>query len=89
MKEFAGLEEKFEEAQVAKGFFKTQWKKAFEEVHELKTKDYKHLQAELKQSREELSNLSLDTFADDSHDNNSIYEGFRSSRVNNATYSGY
>ncbi|XP_044759072.1 centrosomal protein of 120 kDa-like [Coccinella septempunctata] len=89
LQELRGLEERFEEAQVAKGFFKTQWKKAFEEVHELRTKDYKHLQAELKQSREELSNLSLDSYVNETNDHSMIYDGFRSSRVNDLSYSGF
>ncbi|KAK9887739.1 hypothetical protein WA026_000055 [Henosepilachna vigintioctopunctata] len=87
LKELRGLEEKFEEAQVAKGYFKSQWKKAFEEVHELKTKDYKHLQAELKQSKDELTHLSLDSFADYTEESNLMYDGFKTSRTSTSAFS--
>ncbi|KAL3273266.1 hypothetical protein HHI36_014720 [Cryptolaemus montrouzieri] len=89
LQELRGLEEKFEEAQIAKGYFKSQWKEAFEEVHELKTKDYKHLQAELKQSREELSHLSLDSYIECAEENNVVYDGFRTSRTTTSTYNGF
>lgn len=62
LQELKGLERGFEETQKAKQFFKEQWKSACEEIHELKTEEYKKMQLNLRKSKEELSHLSLDSF---------------------------
>lgn len=56
------LEEKFEELQKSKSYFKEQWKKAVREIHELKAEGQKCMQNQLQNHKEELSHLSLDSF---------------------------
>lgn len=56
------LEEKFEEVQNAKSYFKDQWKMAVEEIHELRTEDIKNVQLQIQKSKEQLSQLSLDNY---------------------------
>ncbi|KAH1015967.1 hypothetical protein HUJ04_007266 [Dendroctonus ponderosae] len=62
LQELKGLERGFEETQKAKKFFKEQWKTACEEIHELKTEEYKKIHLNIRKSKEELSHLSLDSF---------------------------
>ncbi|KAJ8959177.1 hypothetical protein NQ318_022438 [Aromia moschata] len=63
LEELRILEEKFEEAQNAKSYFKEQWRVAYEEIHQMKTDDIINIQNQLQQNREQLSQLSLDKFA--------------------------
>lgn len=58
LQELKGLEQGFEEAQSAKKYFKDQWQKACEGIHELKTEEYKNMQLKIRESREELKELS-------------------------------
>lgn len=60
LQELRVLEEQFEEAQKQKGYFKEQWKKAVQEIHELRTEEQKQLLNEIEQNKQELSQLSLD-----------------------------
>nr|XP_023024557.1 centrosomal protein of 120 kDa-like [Leptinotarsa decemlineata] len=64
LQELRILEQKFEDAQRAKRYFKEQWQRACEEIHELKTEDLKNLQIQIKQSKEELSQLSLEKYSE-------------------------
>ena len=57
LQELKGLEEKFEVAQQTKTYFKEQWQKACQEIHNLKAEDYRQLQNQLRERREELSQL--------------------------------
>lgn len=59
LQELKGLEEKFEIAQQTKTYFKEQWQKACQEIHDLKTEDYKQLQDQLRERREELDHLCI------------------------------
>ncbi|XP_050298341.1 centrosomal protein of 120 kDa-like isoform X2 [Anthonomus grandis grandis] len=63
LQELKGLERNFEEAQHTKEYFKEQWRKACEEIHQMKTEEYKEIQIKLKKSKEQLSNLSLESFS--------------------------
>ncbi|CAH0564316.1 unnamed protein product [Brassicogethes aeneus] len=65
LQELKGLEQKFEEAQQTKKYFKDQWKKACDEIHELRTEDYKQLQSSIEISKQTLSELSLDKLLND------------------------
>lgn len=60
LQELRVLEEQFEEAQKQKGYFKEQWKRAVQEIHELRTEEQKQLLNEIEQNKQELSQLSLD-----------------------------
>ncbi|XP_018323489.1 uncharacterized protein LOC108735819 [Agrilus planipennis] len=60
LQDLRGLEEKFEEAQKTKNYFKEQWKNAVREIHELRTEDQRQIKNKLQTHREELSQLSLD-----------------------------
>ncbi|KAJ8946549.1 hypothetical protein NQ314_008863, partial [Rhamnusium bicolor] len=62
LQELRVLEEKFEDAQNAKCYFKEQWKKACEEIHDIKREDIMTMQTQIQQNKEELSQLSLDQF---------------------------
>ncbi|KAG5889108.1 hypothetical protein JTB14_003911 [Gonioctena quinquepunctata] len=64
LQELRVLEQKFEDAQMAKGYFKDQWKRACEEIHELKTEDMKNMQIQIKKSKEKLSQLSLEKYSE-------------------------
>jgi hypothetical protein len=57
LQELKGLEEKFEVAQQTKTYFKEQWQRACQEIHNLKAEDYKQLQNQLRERREELDQL--------------------------------
>ncbi|EFA05496.1 centrosomal protein of 120 kDa [Tribolium castaneum] len=59
LQELKGLEEKFEVAQQTKTYFKEQWQRACQEIHNLKTEDYKQLQNQLRERREELDHLCI------------------------------
>lgn len=59
LKELRVLEEQFEEAQKQKSYFKDQWKRAVQEIHELRTEDQKQLLSQIQMNKEELSQLSL------------------------------
>ncbi|EFA05497.1 hypothetical protein TcasGA2_TC015682 [Tribolium castaneum] len=59
LQELKGLEEKFEVAQQTKTYFKEQWQRACQEIHNLKTEDYKQLQNQLQERREELDHLCI------------------------------
>ncbi|XP_044260400.1 centrosomal protein of 120 kDa-like [Tribolium madens] len=59
LQELKGLEEKFQVAQQTKTYFKEQWQKACQEIHNLKTEDYKQLQNQLRERREELDHLCI------------------------------
>ncbi|CAH1119397.1 unnamed protein product [Phaedon cochleariae] len=69
LQELALLEHKFEEAQTAKSYFKEQWKRACEEIHVLKTEDIKNMQIQIKESKEKLSQLSLDAYCEHQNQN--------------------
>lgn len=73
LQELKELEKGFEEAQNAKKYFKEQWKNACEEIHEIKTEEYRNLQVNLKKSREELSHLSLDGLLTDRSATDTVY----------------
>lgn len=63
LQELKGLEQKFAEAQDAKKYFKEQWKKACDEIHELRTDDMKHIQENIVHNKKALSQLSLDGYS--------------------------
>lgn len=65
LQELRNLEEKYRQEQNAKGFYKEQWQKTVKEVHELKSEDQKHIQMQIRRKKNELSQLSLDTFEDE------------------------
>ncbi|KAF5270733.1 hypothetical protein FQA39_LY01471 [Lamprigera yunnana] len=65
LQQLRGLEEKFEEAQKAKTYFKEQWKKAVREIHDLKAEDQKQIQEKIQSQKIELSQLSLENFIGD------------------------
>lgn len=62
LKELKVLDQKFEEVQKAKSYFKDQWRQAVEEIHQLRTEEIKNMQLQLKRSRKELSQISLDEY---------------------------
>ncbi|KAF2893490.1 hypothetical protein ILUMI_12672 [Ignelater luminosus] len=62
LQQLRGLEEKFEDAQKAKTYFKEQWKKAVQEIHDLRSEEQKQIQEKIQSHRIELSQLSLDSF---------------------------
>lgn len=64
LQELRVLEEQFEDAQRQKSYFKEQWKKAVDEIHELRTEDQKQILSQIQMNREELSQLSLDGLDD-------------------------
>ncbi|CAH1997257.1 unnamed protein product [Acanthoscelides obtectus] len=59
LEELKTLEQKFEETQSAKSYFKDQWKKACDEIHDLKTEDIQIMQIQIKQSKEELNRIGI------------------------------
>ncbi|XP_030758776.1 uncharacterized protein LOC115884359 [Sitophilus oryzae] len=59
LQELKELEKGYAEVQNAKEYFKTQWKQACDEIHELKTEEYKKIQLEIKKSKEELGEFNL------------------------------
>lgn len=62
LQEVKALQEKYEEVLKTKVYFKEQWKKAVQEVHELKMEKNKNLQDMILSEKEKLSQLSLDKF---------------------------
>lgn len=62
LRELRVLEEKFEEARNAKWYFKEQWKRACDEIHDMKREDILNMQNQIQQNREELSHFSLEKF---------------------------
>ncbi|KAL6436896.1 hypothetical protein ACFW04_004925 [Cataglyphis niger] len=69
LQELKILEEKLDNAQKGKSFFKEQWGKAVREIHKMKVDHQQAMQVQIKNSKEELKNvdlaemLSLDTRA--------------------------
>ena len=64
LQEVRNLEEKLVEAKKNKTYFKEQYSEAVKEVHELKTKGQRDVQAQIQTNKEKVSQLSLDKFAD-------------------------
>lgn len=62
LQELRSLQEKYEELQRSKNYFKDQWKKSVREIHQLKTEGQSNIKKQIKTNLEELSNLSLDDF---------------------------
>lgn len=57
LQELKVLEEKFELAQQDKRYFKQQWKTTCQEIHLLKTEDYKQMKNQICEQREELHQI--------------------------------
>lgn len=85
LRELKVLEEKFEEAQNAKWYFKEQWKRACDEIHDMKREDILNMRNQIQQNREELSQLSLEKFTGSLNDPT---ENFSPSPVTSGRSSG-
>ncbi|XP_014474648.1 PREDICTED: centrosomal protein of 120 kDa-like isoform X3 [Dinoponera quadriceps] len=59
LQELKVLEEKLNNAQKGKSFFKEQWGKAVREIHRMKVDHQKTMQDQIKNSKEELKNVDL------------------------------
>ncbi|XP_067209518.1 centrosomal protein of 120 kDa isoform X3 [Linepithema humile] len=59
LQELKILEEKLENAQKGKSFFKEQWGKAVREIHRMKVDYQQEMQVQIKNSKEELKNADL------------------------------
>lgn len=57
LQELKTLEEKLQNAQENKSFFKEQWAKAVREIHRIKMEHQQAIQIQIKNSKEELQNL--------------------------------
>ncbi|XP_061927319.1 centrosomal protein of 120 kDa isoform X3 [Apis cerana] len=60
LQELKTLEEKLQNAQENKSFFKEQWAKAVREIHRIKMEHQQAIQIQIKNSKEELQNLDLE-----------------------------
>ncbi|OAD61183.1 hypothetical protein WN48_00502 [Eufriesea mexicana] len=60
LQELKTLEEKLQNAQESKSFFKEQWAKAVREIHHIKMEHQQAIQVQIKNSKEELQNLDLE-----------------------------
>ncbi|KAB0795519.1 hypothetical protein PPYR_12358 [Photinus pyralis] len=65
LQQLRGLEEKFEDTQKAKTYFKDQLKKAVREIHDLKSENQKQIKERIHSQRIELSQLRLDDLLSD------------------------
>ncbi|XP_019885597.2 centrosomal protein of 120 kDa isoform X2 [Camponotus floridanus] len=59
LQELKILEEKLDNAQKGKSFFKEQWGKAVREIHKMKVDNQQAMQVQIKNSKEELKNVDL------------------------------
>ncbi|XP_029674380.1 centrosomal protein of 120 kDa-like isoform X2 [Formica exsecta] len=59
LQELKILEEKLDNAQKGKSFFKEQWGKAVREIHKMKVDHQQAMQVQIKNSKEELKNVDL------------------------------
>lgn len=57
LQELKILEEKLDNAQKGKSFFKEQWGKAVREIHKMKVEHQQTMQVQIKNSKEELKNV--------------------------------
>ena len=57
LQQLKNLEEKLDNAQKSKSFFKEEWGKAVKEIHRIKMENQQALQSQIKSSKEELNNL--------------------------------
>lgn len=57
LQELKILEEKLDNAQKGKAFFKEQWGKAVRELHRIKVDNQQAMQVQIKNSKEELKNV--------------------------------
>lgn len=57
LQELKTLEEKLQNAQESKSFFKQQWAKAVREIHLIKMEHQQAIQVQIKNSKEQLQNL--------------------------------
>lgn len=57
LQELKILEEKLNNAQKGKSFFKEQWGKAVREIHKMKVDNQQAMQVQIKNSKEELKNV--------------------------------
>ena len=57
LQELKTLEEKLQNAQENKSFFKEQWAKAVREIHRMRMEYQQTMQVQIKNSKEELQNL--------------------------------
>ncbi|KOX70862.1 hypothetical protein WN51_03289 [Melipona quadrifasciata] len=60
LQELKTLEEKLQNAQENKSFFKEQWAKAVREIHRMRMEYQQAMQVQIKNSKEELQNLDLE-----------------------------
>ncbi|KAK9294090.1 hypothetical protein QLX08_011181 [Tetragonisca angustula] len=60
LQELKTLEEKLQNAQENKSFFKEQWAKAVREIHRMRMEYQQTMQVQIKNSKEELQNLDLE-----------------------------
>ncbi|CAK9825973.1 Centrosomal protein of 120 kDa [Anthophora retusa] len=60
LQELKTLEEKLQNAQENKSFFKEQWRNAVREMHRIKTEHQQAIQVQIKNSKEEIQNLDLE-----------------------------
>ncbi|XP_017796399.1 PREDICTED: LOW QUALITY PROTEIN: centrosomal protein of 120 kDa-like [Habropoda laboriosa] len=60
LQELKTLEEKLQNAQENKSFFKEQWRNAVREIHRMKMEHQQAVQVQIKNSKEELQNLDLE-----------------------------
>ncbi|XP_070162107.1 centrosomal protein of 120 kDa [Polyergus mexicanus] len=64
LQELKILEEKLDNAQKGKSFFKEQWGKAVREIHKIKVDHQQAMQVQIKNSKEELKNVDLTEILD-------------------------
>lgn len=64
LQDLRALQEKYEELQRGKNYFKEQWKKAVREIHQLKTEGQNNIKKQIEDNLEELTHLSLDSYLD-------------------------
>lgn len=57
LQQLKNVEEKLDNAQKSKSFFKEQWSKAVKEIHRIKMENQEAIEFQIKSSKEELNNL--------------------------------
>lgn len=73
LQELKVLEEKLDNAQKGKSFFKEQWGKAVREIHRMKVDNQHAMEVQIKNSKEELESVEYVVLTNVSNSSHSIY----------------